>query len=220
MSCKDRLYEVKREFMKDKNGKILWFYKIPNSGDYVVNWTIIAKTTRHLNANIIINDVKLPIKNVNQQRDFSKYNFCIKDLRKEISDLKLPETDYHNKLLLLEQIFHALQLESYSSVEKILSQKKMEEGKGGNRIKENRTANDFPKYEKKVVDDTIWMGDVVVVIDIGKSPPPTLLINETYFPLCSLIYETTPENKEKDKENKGEGVKGNSDDIMKAMGFT
>lgn len=206
---KARFYEIKREFIKDNNGNVIWRFVMPPSGDYVAGWSLLSQNNkgfRDFNKIFVqFNDIKISI-------DSNIIDF--RELRRKIRDIELPKNNSQNKLLALEQILIGTQIESPKTLDTALNNKKLK-----NR-KETRVFADFPKYSKEIINDTIWMGGLTVVITFDKRPPNMLYVKEIFYPYCSLLNneehlkEVEKKNEEKEKKK---DTKDFEKEIMKAM---
>lgn len=202
-----RMYEIKREFIKDNNGNVVWRFVMPPSGDYVAGWSLLSqnkKGFRDFNKIFVqFNDIKIPIDN--NVIDF-------RELRKKIREIELPKSNAQNKLLALEQILIGTQIESPKTLDTALNNKKLKDRT------ETRVFTDFPKYSKEIINDTVWMGGLTVVITFDKRPPNMLYVKEIFYPYCSLLNNKEHIKEiEKKKEGKKEERKKESKDFEKEI---
>jgi hypothetical protein len=184
-----RFYEIDRTFRKDKNGNVLWRYRIPNSGDYIIEWHISISNNGgrrvKIPPDLHINDVKIESKDA-KLVDISETKISIPLIRKHIKEVELPKTRFDNILLKLEQIIHNQQLESQSAPTTLENKRKLA-GKN-DKI-------EIPKYSREITDQSLWMGSCLVELDFGKFPPSKVIVKETYYEYCSKFMHSNEEKK-------------------------
>jgi hypothetical protein len=211
MNPQIRMYEIKREFVKDDKGNVIWRFVMPPSGDYVIEWSLLSQSNKGFRESSKIflqfNDIKITAEN---------NTINLKELRTKIRQIELPKTNIQNKLLALEQILIGTQIESPKTLDTALNNKKLKDKS------ETRIFTDFPKYSKEIIDDSIWMGGMTVVIMFDKRPPNMLYVRETFYPYCSLLsdkehLESVKKSKGEKKEEKKKETKDLQNEIMKAM---
>jgi hypothetical protein len=190
-SSRTRIYQIDRQYTKESS--IHWRYVIPPSGDYIISWKFwfereggykISK-----NRYVHFNDVKLKI---------DKNEIDLVDMRKKMKSIELPKSELDNKLLKLEQLFIAGKIEAKNTLDKMLKTSKQDKG----------DIKDFPVYSNEIINDTLWYGGMIVLLDFGSRPPPQIYIQETYYPYCSLINEKKDNKIEKIERKEKEDDKG------------
>jgi hypothetical protein len=184
-----RFYEIDRTFRKDEHGNVLWRYRIPNSGDYVVEWHVLISNNGGRRVKTIpdlhINDVKIGGRDA-ELVGIVETKISIPLIRKHIKEIELPKTRFDNTLLKLEQIIHNQQLESQKAPTLLENKIKIDESKPENRDKKtSEQKRVLPKYSREITDQALWMGSCLVELDFGKFPPNRIVVKETFYKYCS-----------------------------------